>query len=285
MFDYLDAEEGGEEDMIKNALAEVIELNKKIRGSPDGSEKTELAARAGLQAATVLLYVYGHAHEEERAWWDRRSCREMFTTVEKLVEEEELVDAYKIMCTDPQLKCGVFCEEHRRHKFTVDFYVKKSCPHKTYVYLRVYLLCHCTCLPGVEVPMCLPFLGFCVCAHSPVGRGRRGRRGRRRRRRRGRRRSWRRRRRRRRTSLLSTTDVVCRPGCRRTCQSPPPLSRYQPATTPKLTITRRHLHTVSFRASKTARVQETLKGELLEKLFGRMEDYIEAEFPSEKRQG
>ena len=43
------------------------------------------------------------------------------------------------------------------------------------------------------------------------------------------------------------------------------------------------MHTVSFRASKTARVQETLKGELLEKLFGRMEDYIEAEFPSEKK--
>ena len=133
MFDYLDAEEGGAEDRIKNALAEVIELNKKIRGSPDGSEKTELAARAGLQGATVLLYVYGHAHDQERDWWDRRSCREMFTTVEKLVEEEVLVEAYKIMCTDPQLKCGVFCEEHRRHKFTVDFYVKNSCPHQTYV--------------------------------------------------------------------------------------------------------------------------------------------------------
>ena len=38
-----------------------------------------------------------------------------------------------------------------------------------------------------------------------------------------------------------------------------------------------------FRASKTARAQETRKGELLEKLFGRMEDYIEAEFPSEKK--
>ena len=132
MFDYLDAEEGGAEDRIKNALAEVIELNKKIRGSPDGSEKTELAARAGLQAATVLLYVYGHAHDQERDWWDRRSCREMITTVEKLVEEEVLVEAYKIMCTDPNLKCGVFCKEHRRHKFTVDFYVKNSCPHQTY---------------------------------------------------------------------------------------------------------------------------------------------------------
>jgi hypothetical protein len=133
MFDYLDAEEGGAENMIKNALAEVIELNKKICGSPDGPEKTELAARAGLQAATVLLYVYGHAHDQERDWWDRRSCREMITTVEKLVEEEELVEAYKIMCTDPQLKCGVFCEKHRRHKFTVDFYMKNSCPHQTYV--------------------------------------------------------------------------------------------------------------------------------------------------------
>jgi hypothetical protein len=72
-------------------------------------------------------------------------------------------------------------------------------------------------------------------------------------------------------TLLSTTDDVRRPGCRRTCQSPPPL-RYQPATTPKLTIARRHLHTVSFRAPKTAHVQETRKGELLEKLIGRMED-------------
>ena len=72
MFDYLDAEEGGAEDMIKHALGEVIELNDKICGSPGGPEKIELAARAGLQAATVLLYVYGHAHEEERNWWDRR---------------------------------------------------------------------------------------------------------------------------------------------------------------------------------------------------------------------
>jgi hypothetical protein len=133
MFDYLDAEEGGAEDMIKHALGEVIELNYKICGSPGGPEKIELAARAGLQAATVLLYVYGHAHEEERNCWDRRSCREMFTTVEELVEEGELVEAYKIMCTDPNLKCGVFCKEHRLHKFTVDFYVPKSCPHQTYV--------------------------------------------------------------------------------------------------------------------------------------------------------
>ena len=72
MFDYLDAEEGGAEDMIKHALGEVIELNDKICGSPGGPEKIELAARAGLQAATVLLYVYGHAHEEESNWWDRR---------------------------------------------------------------------------------------------------------------------------------------------------------------------------------------------------------------------
>ena len=79
MFDYLDAEEGGAEDMIKHALGKVIELNDKICCSPGGPEKTEFAARAGLQAATVLLYVYGHAHEEERNWWDRRSCREMFT--------------------------------------------------------------------------------------------------------------------------------------------------------------------------------------------------------------
>ena len=57
MFDYLDAEEGGAEDMIKHALGEVIELNDKICGSPGGPEKIELAARAGLQAATVLLYV------------------------------------------------------------------------------------------------------------------------------------------------------------------------------------------------------------------------------------
>ncbi len=130
MFDYLHAEEGEAEDMIKDALGEVIELNKKIRCSPDGPEKTELAALAGLQAVTVLLYVYGHAHEEERAWWDRRSCREMVTTVEELEEEEELVEAYKIMCTDPQLKCGVFCEEHCRHKFAVDFSYPKFCPHQ-----------------------------------------------------------------------------------------------------------------------------------------------------------
>jgi hypothetical protein len=93
MFNYLDAEEGGEEDMIKHSLGEVIKLNDKIRGSPGGPEKTELAARGGLQAAMVLLYVYGLAHEEERNWWDCRSCREMVTTVEELVVEEELVEA------------------------------------------------------------------------------------------------------------------------------------------------------------------------------------------------
>ena len=122
----------------------------------------------------------------------------------------------------------------------------------------VTVLCRCTCMftwgCGTHV---FTIFSFFLLAHSPVGapemkRARRGRR----RRRRGRRRSGRRRKRR---TLLSTTDVVRRPGCRRTCQSPPPLIRYQPATTPKLTIARRHLHTVSFRAPKTAHVQETRK--------------------------
>jgi hypothetical protein len=48
-------------------------------------------ARAGLQAATVLLHVYGRAHEEEHDGWARKSCREMVKMVEELVEEEELV--------------------------------------------------------------------------------------------------------------------------------------------------------------------------------------------------
>jgi hypothetical protein len=55
----------------------------------------------------------------------------MVTTVEELVEEE-LVEAYKIMCTDPQLKCGVLCEEHCRRKFAVDFSYPKFCPHQIY---------------------------------------------------------------------------------------------------------------------------------------------------------
>ncbi len=59
MFDYLDAEEGGAEDMIKHALGEVIELNDKIRGSPDGPEL--LASRIECQDqflnATALYFI------------------------------------------------------------------------------------------------------------------------------------------------------------------------------------------------------------------------------------
>ena len=51
----------------------------------------------------------------------------MVTSVKGFVDfiSEELVEgwsswAYKIMCTEPGLECGVFNKEHRRQKFAVD---------------------------------------------------------------------------------------------------------------------------------------------------------------------
>ena len=76
MFDYLDAEEGGEEDMIKNALAEVIELNKKIRGSQIFLFSSITSPRASLimsssspSSASNMAPIAADCHDARRQPW------------------------------------------------------------------------------------------------------------------------------------------------------------------------------------------------------------------------
>ena len=121
MFEYLDGNAEGADAHVKlkYALEEVFQLNSLIRAMPSGPTAEDLGARAKLMSAAVMLHVYGHAPEDCHAGWSSDSCRKM------VKEREELVEgwsswAYKIMCTEPGLECGVFNKEHRRQKFAVD---------------------------------------------------------------------------------------------------------------------------------------------------------------------
>ena len=103
------------------ACRQVQQLFRQLEKLPQGDVKKDLEERAMFMACTLLVHVYGRAHETEHDAWKREPGGKHVKAVEALVPETELQESFAKLFSDKLLTCGVFSDGSMKIGLVVEF--------------------------------------------------------------------------------------------------------------------------------------------------------------------
>ena len=103
------------------ACRQVQQLFRQLEKLPQGDVKKDLEERAMFMACTLLVHVYGRAHETEHDAWKREPGGKHVKAVEALVPETELQESFAKLFSDKLLTCGVFSDGSMEIGLVVEF--------------------------------------------------------------------------------------------------------------------------------------------------------------------